>query len=277
MKKRHALFLVLCFNPVLGIQAQSFSFSGRTMSSETAEGRERTVLRGEAEIISESTVIRAEEIQLFGSEFRFSQANGDVTIIDEDRGILIRTSRFEYDRQRKVGRVPAYVELEDQRNEVIVRGGYLESWEEEDIIIIQVGVRLIKEDMICRAEFARYDRGRDILELSGNPRVIWQGDEYQADRIRVNLETNEIEMDGRVRGQIRTGSEEGEEDTGAAAEAEVDGEAAASAETTTEEAAQGEVGSGAANEGGTGATLESTLEAAPESILEATGAGGGEE
>jgi lipopolysaccharide export system protein LptA len=62
--------------------------------------------------------------------------------------------------------------------------------------------------MACRSEFARYKRKEDLLELSGMPYVFWKGDEYRASRISINLETDEIKMEGEVEGTITTDDEE---------------------------------------------------------------------
>ena len=81
----------------------------------------------------------------------------------------------------------------------------------EAITIIQIGVRILKEDMASRSEFARFKREEEILELSGLPFVFWKGDEYRAARIIINLDTDEIRLEGEVRGTVTT--EEDEEET----------------------------------------------------------------
>ena len=54
------------------------------------------------------------------------------------------------------------------------------------------------------AEFARYDRRANTLELSGLPVVTWKGDEYRASRIFIDLDADTIRLEGTVRGQITT-------------------------------------------------------------------------
>ena len=84
--------------------------------------------------------------------------------------------------------------------------------EEDDLIIMQVSVRLIKEDTICRGEFATFQMEGNLLEISGRP-VVWRkNDEYRADRIRVNLDTDEIVMEGAVAGELTTANEDEDED-----------------------------------------------------------------
>ncbi|MBA7557710.1 hypothetical protein ES705_50479 [subsurface metagenome] len=71
----------------------------------------------------------------------------------------------------------------DKKNETVVKGGFIEHWEERDESIIQLGVRILKKDLVCRAEYARYLREEEQLELAGMPIVYWKGDEYQASKI----------------------------------------------------------------------------------------------
>lgn len=197
--------LLFAFAPPAG--ADTFEFSGDRVSMSLAEGRQRTLLVGNAWVRSEATEIFADEIELFGDDYRFAVCRGNVRVEDEEKGILLRSQNLFFDRERKISRVEGYAEMEDRKNEVVVKGGYLEHRDEEDLTIIQIGVRIFREDMACRAEFARYRRGEDILELSGMPVVFWDGDEYRATRITVNLETEEFDLEGDVSGAI-TGEED---------------------------------------------------------------------
>jgi lipopolysaccharide export system protein LptA len=206
---RAAVILVAVGAPLWA--AETFEFSGDRVSMSLAEGRQRTLLVGNAWVRSDATEISADEIELLGDDYRFAVCRGNVRVEDEEKGILLRSQNLFFDRERKISRVEGYAEMEDRKNEVVVKGGYLEHRDEEDLTIIQIGVRIFREDMACRAEFARYRRGEDILELSGMPVVFWDGDEYRATRITVNLETEEFDLEGDVSGAI-TGQKE-EEDT----------------------------------------------------------------
>jgi lipopolysaccharide export system protein LptA len=95
----------------------------------------------------------------------------------------------------------------------VVKGGYLENWEDSDETVVQIGVRILKEDLVCRAEYARYQRSEDKLELSGMPVVDWKGDEYRALKIYIDLNTDTIRLEGDIRGKVRseTGEDEGAE------------------------------------------------------------------
>ena len=112
--------------------------------------------------------------------------------------------------------INGYAEMVDQKNEVVVKGSFFENHGKDNITIIQIGVRILKasedESMTCRSEYARYNRDKNTLELSGMPVVFWKDDEYRATRITINLDTDEINLTGEVSGTIRSEEEEEEED-----------------------------------------------------------------
>ena len=131
---------------------------------------------------------------------------------DEERGIILKSEQLFFDRTDEIIRVDGFIDMQDLKNDVVIRGGFFEYYGLDEIAIIQIGVRILKVDedteLACRSEFARYLRDSDLLELSGMPRVIRNEDLYTASRISINLETDEIRLDGSVSGTVVTGSDE---------------------------------------------------------------------
>jgi lipopolysaccharide export system protein LptA len=193
--------LLLLLVPVLA-GAGTFSFSGDAMETVLAEGKERTLLTGHAEVITEDNVIRSDRVELYGSNFRFIRCQGNVEVENEQKGIQLTCHELFYNRDEKIVRVNGSVVMLDKKNEVVVKGGFLESWEERDETVVQIGVRILKEDMVCRSEYARYLRAEDRLELSGMPVVNWKGDEYRALRISIDLDKDTIRLEGDIHGKV---------------------------------------------------------------------------
>ncbi len=214
MRPIRFLLFVFCLTAVFSVSpvvsAESFSFSGDSMNTVIAKGKERTILRGNAAIVSKSTRIEADTIELYGKDSRFAYCEGNVRVTDQEKGIYLTSEHLYYDREEDISRVNGYAEMVDQKNELVVKGGYLENFGEQDITIIQIGVRILKEDLACRSEFARYRREEEILELSGMPFVYWKGDEYRASRIVINLDTDEILLEGEVEGTVISEDEDEE-------------------------------------------------------------------
>ena len=203
MSRITVLFPLLLFlTPALW--AQTFSFRGEQMETVLAKGKERTVLSGNAEVQTEDNLIRADRVELYGEDFRYVACEGNVRIVNEQKGIEVTCQRLFYNREEKVVRVRGNVIMLDEQNEVVVKGGYLENWEDSDETVVQIGVRILKEDLVCRAEYARYQRNEDKLELSGMPVVNWKGDEYRALKIYIDLNTDTIRLEGDIRGKVHS-------------------------------------------------------------------------
>jgi len=192
-----------------------FTFSAARTEAVLSQGKERTLLTGNAVIETSDTRIRADRIELYGENFRFALCSGNIVVEDTARGFILHSSNLFFDREKELSRVQGYCEMEDQKNGLVVKGSFLENRGQENLTYIQIGVRILKDDgesrMVCRSDFALYDRDRDILELSGAPRVNWKGDTYQASRIVINLETDEITMEGQVSGTVDSGGSDGGE------------------------------------------------------------------
>ena len=101
--------------------------------------------------------------------------------------------------------------MEDRKNEIVIKGEVLENRDEEGVTLIQVAVRILKEDLVSRSQTARYYRDENRLELSGSPVVQWKGDTYQAARIQIDLENDSIQLEGDVKAEVHY-EEEGEEE-----------------------------------------------------------------
>ena len=149
---------------------------------------------------SDDVLISADQIELLGEEFTVAIATGSVHVVDAKRGIDLLAANLWYDREAKIARIRGAAEMADLANEIVVKGGFLEDRDAEGLTIVQIGVRIFRKDLVCRSEFAKYWRDKKILELTGMPWVSRKGDEYRATKITVNLDTEEIVLEGSVEG-----------------------------------------------------------------------------
>jgi lipopolysaccharide export system protein LptA len=207
MTRRSAvLAAALAFAALLPSFAEDFSFSANTMSGAMVKGRERAILSGNAVVVSGDLRITADRIELYGDEFRFVECAGQVLVVDDERGLRLTTERLFYDRRDRLSRLTGPSVMEDRQNKVVIKGDYIENDDQRKIAIVQINVRILKENLSCRSEFARYDRAAKTLELSGSPRVLRDSDEYRASTILVDLDTEDIILDGAVSGKVAVGS-----------------------------------------------------------------------
>jgi len=196
----------------LWAETETFTFSGNSTTISMGENRRRTILNGDARISSEDLRIKADRIELYGDDFRYARCEGAVKVRNSAQKISLTGDNLFLDRKLNKLRSPSYTEMVDLKNEIVIKSGYMEHFDEENYSVFQIGVRILKatEDgrMVCRSDYARYDREADTLELSGSPVVHWKGDRYSAVRITINLETDEIEMEGNVEGEFTSKTQE---------------------------------------------------------------------
>ena len=197
-----SLFLFFfAFPPFL--DAEIFSFRADRMSGGRATGMEITVLTGNAEVQSDNLLLRADRIEIHGDDNRFIDCIGLVRGFDDEKEIYFQTDRLRYDRTFKIARLEGNSTLEDRKNELVARARFIEYDEDREIAVLQISVRLFKDNLICRSEHAVYNRDEQTLFLSGFPVVYKNDDEFRADRITVDLETDDVFMEGDVRGSLR--------------------------------------------------------------------------
>ena len=203
-KKAQAAISLFClFFAAIGANADTFTFRADRMSGTKALGREITILAGDAEVRSDNLVLRAERIEIQGDDNQFIDCSGGVWGMEEEKEIIFQTDRLRYDRTLKIARLEGNATLEDRKNEIVAKGNFIEYDDQAEITVIQISVRLFKDDMVCRSEYAVYRRNEKLLDLSGFPVVYKKDDEFHADRIRVDLDTDDVTMEGSVSGTIK--------------------------------------------------------------------------
>lgn len=208
--RRVLLCLLLSAASLIGpsLFAETWNFTADSVTSIQRDQGSRTLLEGRARVESDDMEIRAESLELLGPDYDRISGSGSVVLIEIEKGITVESSRFDYDREQELIRFRGRVSLVDEEDGILISAEALDFFEDDDFVVMTAAVRLIKENTIGRGEFATFRRDEKILELSGRP-VVWQdGDEYRADRITVNLETDEIILEGAVEGLLITEGDE---------------------------------------------------------------------
>lgn len=193
---------------ILAVEARAaaqdtLTFRADRTESVFAEGRERILLSGNARVESDDFLIEAEEIEIFGEDQRYVRSDGGVIVYDNENDLYLTSEELFLDRRTNFLRADGEAYMEDRPNELVVKGGTIQNWDELDLTEISVNVRILGDDYTARSQFARYRRANETLELSGTPEVFWKGDEYRATRISIDLANDEIEFVGDVRAIVR--------------------------------------------------------------------------
>jgi lipopolysaccharide export system protein LptA len=197
------VFLVLFSMSSLHVNADVFTFRADKMAGGKATGREVMILTGNAEVKSDSIVLRAERIEMRGADNDIVECYGNVTGYEEEKDIYFRADSLVYDRKTKIAKLTGNSSLEDRKNEIVARARFIEYDDSNEIAVFQISVRLLRKKMVCRSEYAIYRRQDELLDLSGFPIVYREGDEFRADKIRVDLETDDVIMTGAISGTLK--------------------------------------------------------------------------
>lgn len=200
---RPSRLAALAFTLLLAFPGWAERFTFESDSSYYDKGKSRMVLVGKARLVSDDTKISADRIELFGKDNRYALCSGNVAYVDTKKGVSINTEKLEYDRVAKRSTMQGPTVMEDKENKVVIKGSFIVDDGETEITLIQINVRIIKEGMICRSEYAYYRRKDKLLELSGLPVVVKDGNEYRASRITVDLDKDDVSMDGGVTGSLK--------------------------------------------------------------------------
>lgn len=206
MKKIFLLLLFVCL-PVWTSFSQEASqeiieFSAKKMSGSMKQNQDYTTLSGGATIKTASMEIQADTIELYGTDFRFIKAEGSVRGVQQEEGLEFTCTTMEYDREEKIALFSGNVVLQDKENEVVAKAQRIEYRELSAIAIMQVAVELTKDESLCTCAFALYRKDEKLLEMTGNPQVVQGNDSFRAQEIVFNLDTEEITLEGGVKGKV---------------------------------------------------------------------------
>ena len=199
--KRAVLAAILVCSTLCAF-ADSFTFSADSVQSILAEGKQKTVLSGHAKVLSDKISVSADKIEISGKDYSLLVCEGNVVADDRKNGIHLEAPRLSYDRDKSFAVLDGPAILEDGDNHVVLKADWIQDDGDQGITIAQVNVRILKEGLACRSEYAIYRRKEHLLELSGAPRVVKNGDEYRATRMVVNTDSEEITLEGSVSGSV---------------------------------------------------------------------------
>ena len=204
-RKIAILFMILTFSLSL-LAAEEISFNGGVSRMVLKNGKESVSLTGGASVKVGSLSITSDSMELTGSGWSTIRCNGNVRILDEERNMSIISSSLYYDRENDRILISSYFEIEDRGNELSASASHLEFDMKNETLILSGRVRMNKidgDDIVrIKAESISYDRNSERLEIRGGADVTYKGDSYQAELVVLDLENEEIRLDGNIRGSI---------------------------------------------------------------------------
>ena len=184
--------------------AETITFRADRMTGSTKKSGDITTLQGNAIIKTEDMELTADLIELSGNDFRNIRAQGNITGKIISSQMDFSCEDMSYDRTAKIARLQNGVHLVDHQNDVEADADLVDYNQNTDVAILQIGVSLTQKDNHCTASYALYQKKNQTLTLTGNPQVKQGENTFRAQEIILNLDTQEITLDGRVRGSVTT-------------------------------------------------------------------------
>ncbi len=196
------VFALLFFAFCASAFAEKIIFSADSMTGRSGSKSDDTKLIGDAFVKTETMEIKAEEITLSGENFRYILAEGRVEGVNSESELTFSCGKMRYDRSTKIAFLEDSVHLIDSKNDVTADAQIIEYNQDTEIALMQIGVKILQKDNTCTAAHAIYKKNEQTLDMSGNPKIVQGEDTFRAQEISLNLETNEITLDGRVSGIV---------------------------------------------------------------------------
>ena len=188
--------------------SEQIAFSAAVMSGTAGDKNSATTLKGNAKVKTENMEIAADEIELYGKDFRYIKATGGVSGKNTETKMDFSCKRLTYDRKTKVSKLEGGVEFIDVENEVKAKAGLVEYDQDKEIAVMQIQVTILQKDNVCTSAYAVYKKNEQILELSGNPKIVQNDDTFRAQSIELDLDSQDIKLSGKVQGSVSTEDED---------------------------------------------------------------------
>ena len=185
----------LCF-------CDKISFSADYMQGSASETNNKTVLERHAHIKTESFDINANLIELEDENYRYVTATGGVRGKSLNSGLDFTCDKLFFDRKTNLVYFEGNVSVRDDKNNVDAYSQLMEYDLNTEIATLQVNVRLNQNNSKGTGSLAVYKINDKTVDLTGNPKIVRGEDIFKAQKITLNIETEEILLDGKVSGNV---------------------------------------------------------------------------
>ncbi|MGP1454153.1 MAG: LptA/OstA family protein [Treponema sp.] len=196
------LFFLLSTLSVLTAKSSQLKFSADLLHGSGITGKTHTTLIGNAQVSMDTLTIKSNRIELYGKDYRYVKATEGPTGEDTEKGFTFSATSLEYDRTTEIAEFMGAAKIHDVKNHTKTEAERIQYNQKNETLLLQMGVKISSKDIVCESLFALYYRQTALLELTGNPSIKKGKDVFKAARIVVNLNTEDIQLDGKVRGAV---------------------------------------------------------------------------
>lgn len=123
--KQKFIIIFLILNGAI-VCASNVSFSGGYTKVNLQEGNKSVSLSQGANVTADGITIRADEIELYGTDYKYVSCSGNVAVSDSERGISLSCPSLSFDRESGKIVSDGWIEIEDTTNEATLSGAWFE-------------------------------------------------------------------------------------------------------------------------------------------------------
>lgn len=186
--------------------ASSISFSAGYTTLSMKEGNQNVSLSNGSKVTLDNLDISADQINLSGEDYKYIECINFVKFIDKENEITLRCSNLKFNQDNQTIIINGWCEIDDKKNNIYATSSYLEYNLENKILDLMIEVKLLHDSdnkiMKCSSDSLRFDLKNNILALLGSSQVLWDSNTYKAQAMTINLNNNDISMDGNIEANI---------------------------------------------------------------------------
>ena len=192
-------FTILLCTP---LAAEKIVFSANGLTGQAGNSNTTTSLSGNAYVKTETMEIHADNLELSGEDYRFIKAEGHINGKNLETNMTFTCEQLSYDRITKIAELKGNVNFTDEENDVQAQAQIIIYNQIEETSVMQIKINLTQKDNVCSGAYAVYYKKEQLLELSGNAQIKQKDDLFRAQHIKLNMDTQEITLDGNVKGSV---------------------------------------------------------------------------
>ncbi len=200
MKIKISFFLLIFLN--FFAISENITFSAGNMKGVVGSSSDVTELSENAYVLTETMEISADSIKMSGENFRYIEAAGTIKGKNLESKMEFTCENLKYDRETKIAELKNSVTLVDTENNVSAKAQIIEYNQTSEIAIMQIDIELKQKDNVCSGAYAVYRKNDKMLDLSGNAQIKQKNDTFRAQQITLNMDSQEIILDGKVKGSV---------------------------------------------------------------------------
>ncbi|MGD1822004.1 MAG: hypothetical protein ACPKM0_04480 [Pleomorphochaeta sp.] len=207
MKKQINIIIILLFINIAAY-ASNINFNSGYTTLSMQEGNKKVSLSNSAYVQIDDLEITAEQITLSGEDYKYVECVENITFYDRENEITLKCSSLKYNQETQVLVINGWNEINDTKNSIYATSSYLEYNLDAMTLDLMIEVKLLHDSddkiMKCNSDTLRFDLDNNILSLLGSSKVDWDSNTYQANAMTINLNNNDISMDGNIEANIYT-------------------------------------------------------------------------